>query len=73
MSLIDLNDPVSRGTAVAVHYANTLTRPGATATDPLDAFQVACIVADLLDAVRAAGGDPGTVIDEATDMAGGGA
>lgn len=68
MSRVNLSDPASRGTAVAVHYRNTLTLPGVKVFNPLDESQVACIVADLLDALEAAGGCGPEAIDTAVEM-----
>ena len=68
MSVVNLSDPASRGTAVAVHYRNTLTLPGVKGFNPLDEYQVACIVADLLDALEAANGCGPDAIDTAVEM-----
>lgn len=68
MSRVNLSDPASRGTAVAVHYRNTLTLPGVKVINPLDESQVACIVADLLDALESAGGCGPEAIDIAVEM-----
>lgn len=60
--------PVERGVALAVHYANTMCAPGIRVPDPLEPTQVACIIADLLDAAEACGHTPSRVMDYVAEM-----
>jgi hypothetical protein len=65
---IATNPGVHRGVAVAVHYANALSSPGIRVPDPMDPSQVACIIADLLDAAEACGHTPALVMDYVEEM-----
>jgi len=62
------NPAVHRGVAVAVHYANELSSPGVRVPDPMDPSQIACIIADLLDAAEACGHTLSLVMEFVEEM-----